>query len=101
MEKYFIMPIFITNMKKCFVKCKFDNKKLNIIPIKDKEIIETWDRYPEKKAKKQGYKIIKCSLCQENAVVIDNFYPFNARNNLCKYHLEKKLKLLKKDKVAC
>jgi hypothetical protein len=95
MEKYFIMPIFIIDMKKCFVKCRFDNQKLNIIPIKDKEIIETWDRYSEKKAKKQGYKIIKCSLCQEKAVVIDNYYPWNSINTLCDYHLNQKRESLK------
>jgi len=95
MEKFFIMPIFINNINKCFVKCKFDSKRLNIIPVKENEIIETWDRYPEKKAKKKGYQIIKCSLCQGNAVVIDNYYPWNSINTLCDYHLNQKRESLK------
>lgn len=101
MKEFLIMPIFLKDKNLCFVKCMYDKKKLNIIPDIFGNNTNTWDRYKLTEAIEKDLQIIKCSECQEHAVVIDNYYPFNARNSLCQYHLEKKLKLLKKDKVAC
>ena len=91
MNRFLIMPIILKRKNECFVKCKFDKEKLNIIPIKtQKDSIETWDRYREIEAKLKKLHVIKCCMCNEKAVIIDNYYPFNSNQNcFCKYHLEK------------